>query len=352
MVIVMQRGATENQIQQVIDRLIGDGFDVHRSTGVERTVIGVVGGKIVDTRDYELLDGVKEVVRITQPYKLSSRTFRPEGTVVDVGGIRIGGDDVVVMAGPCTVESQEQVEAAAEAVRKVGVKIMRGGAFKPRTSPHSFQGLGEQGLKLLHTVARRLGMHVVSEVMDHTQIPLFLEYSDILQVGARNMQNFNLLKELGKVRKPVLLKRGMSATIEELLLAAEYIMTGGNHAVILCERGIRTFESSTRNTLDLSAIPVVKKLSHLPIIVDPSHGTGRRDKVAPMARAAVAAGADGLLIEVHPDPDKALCDGAQSLLPEQFSQLMGELQLIASAVGRSLHGHEGQANHFSSVIGH
>jgi 3-deoxy-7-phosphoheptulonate synthase len=342
MVIVMQRGATENQIQQVIDRLIGDGFDVHRSTGVERTVLGVVGGKIVDTRDYELLDGVKEVVRITQPYKLSSRTFRLEGTVVDVGGIKIGGDDVVVMAGPCTVESQEQVEAAAEAVRKAGVKIMRGGAFKPRTSPHSFQGMGEQGLKLLHAAARRQGMYVVSEVMDHTQIPMFLEYADILQVGARNMQNFNLLKELGKIQKPVLLKRGMSATIEELLLAAEYIMTGGNHAVILCERGIRTFESSTRNTLDLSAIPVVKKLSHLPIIVDPSHGTGRRDKVAPMARAAVAAGADGLLIEVHPDPDKALCDGAQSLLPEQFGHLMGELQLIASAVGRSVQGYQGQ----------
>ena len=336
MVIVMQRGAAEEQIQKVIDRLTGEGFDVHRSTGVERTVLGVVGGKIVDHRDYELLDGVKEVIRITQPYKLSSRTFKPEGTVVGIGDVRVGANKVVVMAGPCTVESREQIESSAAAVHKVGVKIMRGGAFKPRTSPHTFQGMGEEGLKLLHRAASQRGMYVVSEVMDHTQIPMFLEYADILQVGARNMQNFNLLKELGKIRKPVLLKRGMSATIEELLLAAEYIMTGGNHQVILCERGIRTFESATRNTLDLSAIPVVKKLSHLPIVVDPSHGTGRRDKVPPMARAAVAAGADGVLIEVHPDPDKALCDGAQSLLPEQFEGLMKELQLIASAVGRTL----------------
>jgi 3-deoxy-7-phosphoheptulonate synthase len=334
MVVVMQQGAAEKDIQKVIDRLIRDGFDVHRSTGVERTVLGVVGGKIVDTRDYELLDGVKEVIRITQPYKLSSRAFKTEGTVVTVGDVKIGADKVVVMAGPCTVESHEQVEAAAEAVSRLGVKIMRGGAFKPRTSPHSFQGMGEEGLKLLRAAADRYGLYVVSEVMDHTQIPMFLEYSDILQVGARNMQNFNLLKELGRVHRPILLKRGMSATIEELLLAAEYIMTGGNHEIILCERGIRTFENYTRNTLDLSAIPVVKKLSHLPIVVDPSHGTGRRDKVAPMARAAIAAGADGLLIEVHPDPDKALCDGAQSLLPEQFGQLMQELKLIATAVGR------------------
>ena len=336
MVIVMERNAPEEKIQSVVDRLIRDGFDVHRSTGVERTVLGVVGGKIVDTRDYELLTGVKEVVRVTQPYKLSSRTFRPEGTVVQVGDIEIGANTVVVMAGPCTVESPEQVEAAAEAVEKQGIRIIRGGAFKPRTSPHSFQGLGEEGLKLLWETARRHNMYVVSEVMDHTQIPMFLEYADILQVGARNMQNFNLLKELGKIRKPVLLKRGLSATIEELLLAAEYLMTGGNHQVILCERGIRTFERSTRNTLDLSAIPVVKKLSHLPIIVDPSHGTGRRDKVAPMSRAAVAAGADGLLIEVHPDPDRALCDGAQSLLPIDFAALMKTLGQIAQAVERNI----------------
>jgi 3-deoxy-7-phosphoheptulonate synthase len=332
----MQRDATEQQIQQVVNRLIREGFDVHRSTGVERTVLGVVGGKIVDSRDYELLDGVKEVVRITQPYKLCSRTFKPDRTVIPVGDVNIGGNEVVVMAGPCTVESREQVHAAAEAIAKAGVRIMRGGAFKPRTSPHSFQGMGEEGLKLLHEAARKHNLQVISEIMDHTQIPLFLDYADILQVGARNMQNFSLLKELGKIQKPVLLKRGMSATIEELLLAADYIMTGGNHQVILCERGIRTFENYTRNTLDLSAIPVVKKLSHLPMVVDPSHGTGRRDKVAPMARAAVAAGADGLLIEVHPDPDNALCDGAQSLTPEQFEQLMGELKLIASAVHRTI----------------
>jgi 3-deoxy-7-phosphoheptulonate synthase len=334
MVIVMQRSASEKQIQAVIDRLVGEGFDVHRSTGVERTVLGVVGGKIVDHRDYELLEGVKEVVRITQPYKLASRTFKPEGTVVSVGDISIGGDAVVVMAGPCTVESQEQVDAAADAICRFGVRIMRGGAFKPRTSPHEFQGLGEKGLRILHEAAKRRNMYVVSEIADFTQIPMFLEYVDILQVGARNMQNFYLLKELGRIQKPVLLKRGMSATIEELLLAADYIMTGGNHQIVLCERGIRTFESYTRNTLDLSAIPVVKKLSHLPIIVDPSHGTGRRDKVAPMARAAVAAGADGLLIEVHPEPDRALCDGAQSLDPVQFGKLMEEIRLIAAAVDR------------------
>jgi 3-deoxy-7-phosphoheptulonate synthase len=282
------------------------------------------------------LDGVNEVLRITHPYKLSARAFKPEGTVVRVGEVEVGADAVVVMAGPCSVESEDQINAAAEGLRKIGTRILRGGAFKPRSSPHSFQGLGEEGLRMLHEAARSRGMYVVTEITDHTLIPLFLEYADILQVGARNMQNFNLLRELGKTRKPVLLKRGMSATIEELLLAADYIMTGGNHQVILCERGIRTFESYTRNTLDLSAIPVVKKLSHLPIIVDPSHATGRRDKVAPMARAAVAAGADGLIIEVHPDPDHALSDGAQSLWPEQFERLMTELELIAVAVGRRI----------------
>ena len=336
MVIVMERNATEKQIECVTARLVADGFDVHRSTGVERTVLGVIGGKIVDERDYELLDGVNEVLRITHPYKLSARAFKPEGTVVRVGEVEVGADAVVVMAGPCSVESEDQINAAAEGLRKIGTRILRGGAFKPRSSPHSFQGLGEEGLRMLHEAARSRGMYVVTEITDHTLIPLFLEYADILQVGARNMQNFNLLRELGKIRKPVLLKRGMSATIEELLLAADYIMTGGNHQVILCERGIRTFESYTRNTLDLSAIPVVKKLSHLPIIVDPSHATGRRDKVAPMARAAVAAGADGLIIEVHPDPDHALSDGAQSLWPEQFERLMTELELIAVAVGRRI----------------
>jgi 3-deoxy-7-phosphoheptulonate synthase len=334
MVIVMHRGATEKQIERVVERLIRDGFDVHRSTGAERTVLGVVGGMIVDSRDYELLDGVREVVRITQPYKLSSRTFKPDGTVIRIGDVQIGGNGVVMMAGPCTIESPEQIIESAEIVKKAGAKIMRGGAYKPRTSPHSFQGMGEEGLKMLHEAAHSRNLLVVSEIMDLSQLAIFLEYADILQVGARNMQNFTLLKELGNIRKPVLLKRGMSATIEELLLAADYIMTGGNYDVILCERGIRTFENATRNTLDLSAIPVVKKQSHLPIIVDPSHGTGRRDKVAPMARAAIAAGADGLLIEVHPDPDKALCDGAQSLMPEQFVELIQELKLIATAVHR------------------
>ncbi len=336
MVIVMERQATEKQIERVTERLVADGFAVHRSTGVERTVLGVVGERVVDERDYELLDGVKEVLRITHPYKLSARAFKPEGTVVRVGDVEIGSSAVVVMAGPCSVESEDQINTAAEGLRRTGTRILRGGAFKPRTSPHSFQGLGEEGLRMLHGAARRRGMYVVSEITDHTLIPLFLEYSDVLQVGARNMQNFNLLRELGKTRKPVLLKRGMSATIEELLLAADYIMTGGNHQVILCERGIRTFETYTRNTLDLSAIPVVKKLSHLPIIVDPSHATGRRDKVAPMARAAVAAGADGLIIEVHPDPDHALSDGAQSLHLDQFEHLMKELELIAAAVGRRI----------------
>jgi len=256
--------------------------------------------------------------------------------VVKAGGVAIGGDQVVVMAGPCSVESREQIECVAAQVARAGARVIRGGAFKPRSSPYSFQGLGAEGLQMLRAAADRNGLVVVSEVMDQTQIPLVAEYSDILQVGARNMQNFNLLRELGKLRKPVLLKRGIAATIEELLLSAEYIMAGGNYEVILCERGIRTFETYTRNTMDISAIPVVKKLSHLPIVADPSHGTGRRDKVAPMARAAVAAGADGLLIEVHPDPDRALSDGAQSLHPDQFEELMGQLRMIAPAVGRTI----------------
>jgi 3-deoxy-7-phosphoheptulonate synthase len=290
-----------------------------------------------DPRDIELLDGVREVIRITEPYKLASRVFRPEGTVVDIGrGVRIGGPDVVVAAGPCAVESAEQIHIIAERVARLGAKLLRGGAFKPRTSPYTFQGLGEKGLKFIREAADQNGLLVVSEVMDPSQISLMLPYVDVLQVGARNMQNYHLLRALGEVPKPVLLKRGMSATIEELLLSAEYIMAGGNYNVILCERGIRTFETYTRNTLDIAAIPVIKKLSHLPIIADPSHGTGRRDKVPPMARAAVAAGADGLLIEVHHDPEHALSDGAQSLFPEQFAQLMAELRIIAPAVGRRI----------------
>ncbi len=340
MVVVMHEGATEDQVQNVIDRLIQIGFDVHRSTGTSHTVLGAVGGAQVDPRDVELLDGVREVVKISASYKLASRAFKPDGTIVKVGPpgqqIDVGGRDVVIMAGPCTVESQEQISTIAGIMKECGVRVLRGGAFKPRTSPYSFQGMGEEGLKVLRHAGDKYGLLVVSEIMNQTQIPMFLELVDILQVGARNMQNFDLLKELGKVHKPVLLKRGPSATIEEWLLSAEYIMTGGNHDVILCERGIRTFESYTRNTLDISAIPVIQKLSHLPILADPSHGTGRRDKVPPMARAAVAAGADGVLIEVHHAPETALCDGAQSLYPAQFRELMSQLKMIAPAVQRSM----------------
>ena len=336
MVVVMQEGAAEPQIQHVIDHLVSLGFDVHRSTGETHTLLGAIGvHPDFDPRDIEVLDGVREVVRITQPYKLASRAFRPQGSIVEVGkGVRFGGPEIVVAAGPCAVESEEQLQTIAKSVARLGAKLLRGGAFKPRTSPYSFQGLGEKGLKFLRAAADENGMLVVSEVMDPSQVELMLKYVDLLQVGARNMQNYHLLRALGEVRKPVLLKRGLSATIEELLLSAEYIMSGGNYDVILCERGIRTFETATRNTLDIAAVPVIKKLSHLPIIADPSHGTGRRDKVAPMARAAVAAGADGLLIEVHHDPEHALSDGAQSLFPEQFAQLMAELRIIAPAVGR------------------
>ena len=340
MLVVMQEGASEAQIQNVIDRLVELGFNVHRSTGVMHTVLGGVGGKDeFDIAAFEVMEGVKEAHRIVSPYKLASRTFRPSGTIVKIGGdggpiVEIGGDRVAIMAGPCSVESRDQIEQCAALVARAGAKVIRGGAFKPRTSPYSFQGLGEEGLKLLREAADRNGLLVVSEVMDLTQIALVSAYADILQVGARNMQNFNLLRELGNQRKPVLLKRGISATIEELLLSAEYILAGGNYDVILCERGIRTFENYTRNTMDISAIPVVKKLSHLPIVADPSHGTGRRDKVAPMARAALAAGADGLIMEVHPDPDHALSDGAQSLLPAQFEELMKQLRMIAPAVSR------------------
>jgi 3-deoxy-7-phosphoheptulonate synthase len=338
MVVVMQEGATEDQIQRVINKLMEMGFDIHRSTGARHTVLGAVGAKVdFDTRDIELLEGVAEVLRISVPYKLASRHFRPEGSVIKLGrGVTVGGEQVVVMAGPCSVENAEQIETIAAQVAQFGARVLRGGAFKPRSSPYSFQGLGPKGLELMRRAADQHNLLVVSELMDQTQIPLLLDYVDVLQVGARNMQNYNLLKELGRVTKPILLKRGIAATIEELLLSAEYIMAGGNYDIILCERGIRTFESYTRNTLDVSAIPVIKKLSHLPIIVDPSHGTGRRDKVAPMGRAAVAAGADGLLIEVHHNPDKALSDGAQSLYPEQFEQLMKELRMIAPAVGRTI----------------
>jgi 3-deoxy-7-phosphoheptulonate synthase len=338
MIVAMQEVATEEQIQNVIERMMDLGFNVHRTTGTVQTILAGVGTPAhFDVKDFEILAGVQEAYRITSPYKLAGRSFRPEGTVVRFpNGVTVGGDEVVVMAGPCSVESREQIFAAAEQVKAAGAKFLRGGAFKPRSSPYSFQGMGLDGLKLLREVGDAFGLLVISEVMEIAQIDLMMEYVDCFQVGARNMQNFNLLRELGLVRKPVLLKRGIAATIEELLLSAEYVLAGGNYDLMLCERGIRTFETYTRNTMDISAIPVVKKLSHLPILGDPSHGTGRRDKVAPMARATVAAGGDGLLIEVHPNPDKALSDGAQSLFPEQFAKLMDELRVIAPAVGRTV----------------
>ena len=337
MLVVMQEGASEVQTEAVINRLVEMGFTVHRSTGVRHTVLGGVGPMDdFDPAVLEVFEGVKECHRIVSPYKLASRHWKPAGTVIKIGNVEIGGSQVVSMGGPCSVESREQIESIAASVAAAGAQVIRGGAFKPRSSPYSFQGMGEQGLQIMRAAADRYRLLVVSEVMDHLQIPTLLQYSDILQVGARNMQNFNLLRELGKTRKPILLKRGIAATIEELLLSAEYIMSGGNYEVMLCERGIRTFETSTRNTMDISAIPVLKRLTHLPVIADPSHGTGKRDYVLPMARAAVAAGADGLIVEVHPDPDRAASDGAQTLRPEQFAEMMGQVRAIAGAIGRAV----------------
>jgi len=336
MVVVMKERVTDIEVQKVIAHLVELGMDVHRSSGASRIVLGVVGSGKVDPRLIEMMDGVHEVLRITEPYKLASRTFKQDDTVVTIGDLRMGGDEVIVMAGPCSAESETQVHQTAAAVKRAGAKVLRGGAFKPRSSPYSFQGLGESGLRLLRDGANAHELKLVTEVMDISQIEVIDKYADIFQVGARNMQNFTLLRELGRTRKPVLLKRGISATIEEWLLSAEYVLAGGNTSVVLCERGIRTFETYTRNTLDISAIPIVKQLSHLPVFVDPSHGTGRRDKVAAMARAAVAAGADGLIIEVHCDPDHALSDGAQSMFPAQFDRLMAELRIIAPAIGRSI----------------
>jgi 3-deoxy-7-phosphoheptulonate synthase len=337
MIVVMQQGATQEQVEAVIDRMTDLGFDVHRSTGVIHTVLGGVGGKgEIDLETFNIMDGVAEAQRITSPYKLTSRSFRPAGTVIQVGGVEIGGGRVVVMAGPSSVESQEQIERSAEAVARAGASVLRAGVFQTGGSPHGFEGLGEAGLAMLREAADRHSLVVASEVGDRAQLPVVARYADILQVGARNMQNYALLRELGTQSKPVLLRRGVAATIEELLISADCVMAGGNYNVILCERGIRTFETYTRCTMDISAIPVVKKLSHLPMMGDPSHGTGRRDKVAAMARAAVAAGADGLVIEVHPDPDHALSDGAHSLAPGQLEELMGQLRIIAPAVGRTI----------------
>ncbi len=336
MIIVMRHGASEENIDNVIKFIKSKGREAHVSKGESHTVIGAVGEMTVDPRDFELLDGVREVIKISSSYKLVSRLFKGEDTIIEVNGEKFGGEFAGMIAGPCTIENEEQIEECAEKMAQSGVKIIRGGAFKPRTSPYAFQGLGEEGLKLIRKAADKYNLAVTSEVMEISQIPLFLKYVDILQVGARNMQNFNLLKELSKIDKPVVLKRGLSATINEWLMAAEYILSGGNREVILCERGIRTFEVATRNTLDLCAIPVVKKLSHLPIIVDPSHGTGLRDKVAPMSMASVAAGADGLMIEVHNKPECALCDGAQSLYPEQFDELYKKLKVLAPVVGKKM----------------
>ena len=338
MIVAMQERATEEQIDAVIDALVEAGVNVHRTTGSTQTILAAVGPTAgLDLRKFELLSGVLYVHRITAPYKLAGRAFRPEGTVVEfANGARIGGEQVAVIAGPCAIENREQIFTIAACVKAAGAGFLRGGAFKPRSSPYAFQGLGIPGLQTMHEAAQAHGLLTVSEVMEIAQIEPMLPYTDCFQVGARNMQNFNLLRELGQVRKPVLLKRGIAATIEELLLSSEYIMSGGNYEVILCERGIRTYETATRNTMDISAIPVIHKLSHLPITGDPSHGTGRRDMVPAMAKASVAAGADALIMEIHPNADKAVSDAAQTLYMEQFSELMGQLRVIATAVGRTI----------------
>ena len=337
MIVVMKPGATAENLAAVVKKIEDSGLRTHLSKGEEVTIVGVIGDKkIIANLELQMMAGVDKTVRITEKYKLVSRDFHPEDTIIDAGGVKIGGNKVIVMAGPCAVENLEQLRESAAAVKKYGAKFLRGGAFKPRTSPYDFQGLGEEGLKLLRQVADEFNLRVVTEIVDKDDIEIFCQYADILQVGARNMQNFQMLKALGKCSKPVLLKRGLSATISEWLNAAEYIMSGGNEQVIFCERGIRTYETFTRNTLDLSAVAAVKELSHLPIVVDPSHGTGRWKMVAPMARAAIAAGADGLIIEVHPHPEKALSDGDQSLTPEAFKELMKNLDGIAKVMERSL----------------
>jgi 3-deoxy-7-phosphoheptulonate synthase len=335
----MKPDATEGQIQHVVDRLHNFGLREHISRGEERTLIGAIGDeRVLRSIPLEAVPGVEKVMAVLSPYKLASREFQPGDTVININGIEIGGDKIIVMAGPCAVESEEQITTIAEAVKDGGALILRGGAFKPRTGPYSFQGLGDEGLKMLTTAKEKTGLPVITEVMSTQEVEMVGKFTDIFQIGARNMQNFMLLKAVGQTRIPVMLKRGMSATIEEFLLAAEYILSQGNHNVMLCERGIRTFETYTRNTLDLNAVPVLKQLSHLPVIVDPSHGTGRRELVAPMSKAAIAAGADALIIEVHHDPENSMTgDGAQSLLPDQFVQLMKELGKVAEAVGRSIY---------------
>ena len=338
MLVVMRHEAPEEEIRRVIDTIEEMGYGARPIPGKQRTAVGLVGNDgRVDADRLEALPGVQQVIQVTQPYKQVSREWRPEPTIITLAnGTRIGGDDIVLMAGPCSVESEVQIMTAAREMRDAGATILRGGAFKPRTSPYAFQGLGEPGLKLMAKAREETGLAIVTEALETELVDTVAEYADIIQIGARNMQNYPLLRKAGRAGKPVLLKRGLAATIKELLLAAEYILNEGNPNVILCERGVRSFDDHTRNLLDLTAIPVVKSLSHLPIIADPSHGTGLRAKVIPMARAAVAAGADGLMIEVHPDPDHALSDGAQSLYPEQFEALMGEVRIIAEAIGRTV----------------
>jgi 3-deoxy-7-phosphoheptulonate synthase len=337
MIVVMKQGATHAQIVNVTARIEQMGCQAHISEGKERTIIGIVGnGRSLVSEQIERMDGVERTVPVLRPFKLASCEFHPENSVFSINGVTVGGKKLVVMAGPCAVESREQVLEAARSVKDAGASILRGGAFKPRTSPYSFQGLGEEGLHYLAEARRETGLAVVTEVMAPEQVPLVTTYADILQVGARNMQNYALLHAVGEAQRPVLLKRGMMSTIEELLMAAEYILSHGNERIMLCERGIRTFEPYTRNTLDINAVPLLKQLTHLPVIVDPSHGTGKWELVSAVSRAAVAAGADGLIVEVHPHPSRALSDGAQSLKPDTFIQLMGELRAIAQAVGREL----------------
>ena len=335
--VVMQQGAAETEVQAVVAAVEARGLKAHAIPGSERTAIGVTGNRgAVEASAFESLPGVLEVIRVTHAYKLVSREAKAEDTIVDVGGVKVGGNRLVVVAGPCAVESLEQTLAVAEGVKAAGGHLLRGGAYKPRTSPYSFQGLGEEGLKILAQAREKTGLPVVTEAVDLESLDLVEEYADAIQIGARNMQNFSLLRRAGRARKPVLLKRGMSATLEEFLMSAEYILSEGNYQVILCERGVRTFSDFSRNTLDLAVVPAVKRLSHLPILVDPSHGTGRREKVRPLSRAAVAVGADGLLVEVHNDPDRALSDGPQSITPEMFASLIGELSQIAPVLGREL----------------
>ena len=337
MIVVLEKNVNDKQLENIIKHLEDFGFAIHKSAGEERMILGAIGVQPnFDTRKIKILDGVEEVYRITEPFKLASRSFKKDDTIIKIKNVVIGGNEVSVIAGPCSVESEEQIMIIAELVNKSGVKILRGGAFKPRSSPYSFQGLGEEGLRLLRKAADEFGLLVITEVLENSMIDLVYKYTDIFQVGARNMQNYSLLKELGSAKKTVMLKRGLSATVEDWLMSAEYILSNGNSEVFLCERGIRTFETYTRNTFDISAIPVVHKRSHLPVFADPSHATGLRDKVIPMARAAVAAGADGLMVEVHHDPEKALSDGPQALLPHQFEEMMQQIRLIASVIGRTM----------------